>query len=174
VPTTTDQPEKKKRIRKPDRRVRLDRQPLYYDVTRFMICPASGFLHAPLGSMVHASSRKRVPMTTCTCGTRTFPGTRWDPLYHGYLEAELRELGVATESQAIEETKQRGGGQRYVICPCSRFIHAGMHAIPVRLKNRFHCHCWGCSASIFMGSRWGPQHGYTLDQVKAMKATVDG
>jgi len=148
---------------------------------RFIVCPASGYLHPPVAVEVYASSAKRKPTTWCDCYTRVWlPSRRWSEGMGLTLE-DVRAKGLALGQRELIENVPAGEGKRFVVCPSSFFLHPGAHAVLVErtAKRKIPYTSCTCGTNCFFGtpqksSRWTDGMGMTAADAKEQQLTITG
>lgn len=71
----------------------------------------------------------------------------------------------------VEEVDRSPTG-KYVLCPCSGYLHPTPTACPVqRCAKGYTVNC-SCRTRIFLGSRWEESLGIPLEEVKAIPGVI--
>jgi hypothetical protein len=153
---------------------------------RFVVCPASGFLHPGTAVPVYPSGKKQNPTALCDCMTRIWlPPRRWSEDM-GLTIEEVRNKGLELGQRMLFENQPEDTGPRVILCPAGGYLHPGPHAVKVSWiaeagKKKVpvsHALCT-CGTHVWFGStthrsRWTERMGYTLDEAKQQQLTITG
>lgn len=152
---------------------------------RFVICPASEYLHPGMALRVYRSSQKGKPMARCSCRANVFlPPVQWTEGM-GLTMDRVRVLQLELGQRGLLKHETPGEGDRFVLCPTGGFVHTGGHAVRVTWSTVkkspvtvAHALC-ECGTHVWFGSagapsRWTERMGMTVDEVVAKGFTISG